>query len=96
VQTHQIQISGGRDRVDQIRSELFAFTDVLEVFVTGRPDALVVVCCGHPHPADWLRAPRGAGFGPPARRPSASVDRDRARPEGEAQLPRITVLRYAA
>ena len=73
--------------MDQIRGELFAFTEVLEVFVTSRPDALVVVCSGHPHPAEWLRALRAAGFGPPAQRPRAAVDRDRTRPEGEAQLP---------
>jgi len=93
VQTHQIQISGGRDCVEQIRSELFVFTEVLEVFVTCRPHDLVVVCSGHPHPAEWLRALRAAGFGPPARRPSNTAGCALARLEAEARLPEITVLR---
>ena len=42
MQTHQIQISGGRDCVHQIRSALFAFTEVLDVAPSDRPDAGVV------------------------------------------------------
>jgi hypothetical protein len=68
VQTHQIQIIDGRSRVDEIRSELFAFSEVLDVLITWRPDALVVVCTGHPHPAEWQRALRAVGFSLPSRR----------------------------
>jgi hypothetical protein len=74
VQTHQIQIIDGRSRVDEIRCELFAFPEVLDVFITRRPDALVVVCSGRPHPAEWQRALRAVGFCFPSRR--------RARPAG--------------
>ena len=68
MQTHQLHISNGRDKVHEIRSELFAFPEVLEVFITSRPDALVVVCSGRPHPGEWLRALRVVGYGPPLRR----------------------------
>jgi hypothetical protein len=68
VQTHQIQITDGRRRVDEIRCELFAFPEVLDVFITRRPDALVVVCSGRPHPAEWQRALRAVGFHFPSRR----------------------------
>lgn len=67
MQTHQIHISNGRDKVHEIRSELFAFPEVLEVFITGRPDALVVVCTGRPHPGEWLRALRAVGYEAPSR-----------------------------
>jgi hypothetical protein len=68
VQTHQLHISNGRDKVHEIRSELFAFPEVLEVFITSRLDALVVVCSGRPHPGEWLRVQRVVGYGPPPRR----------------------------
>jgi hypothetical protein len=67
VQTYKIYLSKGRDRVHDIRSELFAFPEVLDVFVTGRPDSLVVVCLGRPRPAEWLRALRAVGYDLPPR-----------------------------
>ena len=67
MQTHQISVSGARQRVDVIRKELFAFPEVLEVFVTGRPDVLVVVYAGRPRPGEWLRGLRRLGFRTPAR-----------------------------
>jgi hypothetical protein len=70
LQTHQIYVSKGRDRVQDIRSALFAFSEVLEVFVTGRPDALVVVLAGRPRPGEWLRTLRAAGYEVSARRPA--------------------------
>jgi hypothetical protein len=79
VQTYRIYVSKSRERVDEIRSQLFVFPEVLDVFVTGRPDSLVGVCWGRPRPEEWLRAlravghdlPRRSHFGPPA----AKVDR---------------------
>ena len=67
MQTHQIHISGARERSHGIRNELFAFPEVLEVFVTGRPDVLVVVYAGRPRPGEWLRALRALGYRTPAR-----------------------------
>lgn len=58
MQTHKLHVSGARKYVDDIRSELFAFPEVLEVFVTGRPDVLLVVYAGRPRPGEWLRALR--------------------------------------
>jgi hypothetical protein len=68
VQTHQIDISHGRDNVHEIRRALFAFSEILDVFVTSRPDSLVVVCAGRPRPSEWLRALRAVGYEAPARR----------------------------
>jgi hypothetical protein len=68
VQTHKIQIFNGRKRVFEIRRELFAFPEIMEVFITSRPDALVVVCSGRPRPAEWLRALREAGYDAVVRR----------------------------
>lgn len=68
MQTHQIVISQGRDRVHEVRSELLNFPEILDVCVTGRADSLVVVCSGRPRPAEWLRALRAVGFDVPARR----------------------------
>jgi hypothetical protein len=76
VQTHQIHVSNGRDRVHEVRSELFIFPEVLDVFVTGRPDALVVVCSGRPRPGQWLGALRRVGYDVPARRHASAVARD--------------------
>jgi hypothetical protein len=45
----------GREKAHEIRGELFIFPGVLEVMVTSRPDALVVVRSGRPRPAEWLR-----------------------------------------
>ena len=67
MQTHQIQVSGAKERVHEIRSELFAFPEVLDVFATGRLDALVVVYWGRPRPGEWLRALRAVGYHTPAR-----------------------------
>ena len=67
MQTHQINISQGRDNVHEIRRELFAFSEILDVFVTSRPDSLVVVCAGRPRLGEWLRALRAAGYEIPAR-----------------------------
>jgi hypothetical protein len=79
VQTYKIYVSKGRDRVNEIRSELFVFPEILEVFVTGRPDSLVVVCRGRPRPAEWLRALRLARYDVAHRRhsptPAAKCDR---------------------
>jgi hypothetical protein len=67
MQTHQVYVAKGRDWVDEIRTELFVFPEVLDVFVTGRPDSLVVVCQGRPRPAEWLRALRAVGYELPHR-----------------------------
>jgi hypothetical protein len=76
VQTHTILVSKGRDSVHAIRSELFVFPEVLDVFVTGRPEVLVVVCQGRPRPAEWLRALRAVGYEVLARRHGAGAARD--------------------
>jgi hypothetical protein len=76
MQTHPLHVTDGRDRANEIRTELFAFSDVLDVFVTGRPDVLVVVCAGRPRPAEWLRALRTSGYEIPPRR-TARVPRYR-------------------
>ena len=68
MQTHPLHVVDGRERALEIRAELFVFADVLDVFVTGRPDVLVVVCSGRPRPAEWLRALRAAGYEIPVRR----------------------------
>jgi hypothetical protein len=68
VQTHQINISHGRDNVHEIRRELFAFSEILDVFVTSRPDSLVVVSAGRPRLGEWLRALRAVGYDAPTRR----------------------------
>jgi hypothetical protein len=68
VQTHQINISHGRDNVREIRYALFAFSEILDVFVTSRPDSLVVVCAGRPRLGEWLRALRAVGYEAPAQR----------------------------
>jgi hypothetical protein len=86
MQTHQIHVSGGRDHVHDIRNELFAFPEVLDVFVTGRPDVLVVVCAGRPRPAVWLRALRRFGYLTPAR---GRASWSRPQPRHEAPLSRV-------
>jgi hypothetical protein len=79
VQTHQIHVSNGRDRVDEVRRELFVFPEVLDVFVTCRSDALVVVCSGRPRPGDWLGALRRVGYDVPARRRATAAAFEAAR-----------------
>jgi hypothetical protein len=73
VQTYQITISQGRDNVHEIRRELFAFSEILDVFVTSRPDSLVVVCAGRPRLGEWLRTLRAVGYEVPARRHSSAA-----------------------
>lgn len=73
MQTYQLTISQGRDNVYEIRRELFAFSEILDVFVTSRPDSLVVVCAGRPRLGEWRRALRAAGYEIPARRSSVAV-----------------------
>jgi hypothetical protein len=73
--------------VNEVRSELFNFPEILDVFITGRPDALVVVCSGRPRPGEWLGALRRVGYDVPAKQhvTAAAFDADRtnvvARPE---------------
>ncbi len=67
MQTHPIHVTDGRERALEVQDALFVFPDVLEVFVTGRSDVLVVLCLGHPRPAMWL-AELGAGYKLPGRR----------------------------
>ena len=67
MQTHQINISHGRDNVHEIRRQLFAFSEILDVFVTSRPDSVVVVCAGRPRLGEWLRN-RSAGASSPRTR----------------------------
>ena len=68
MQTHPIHVTDGRELVLEVRDALFVFPDVLDVFVTGRSDVLVVVCAGHPRPGRWLAALRAAGYQIPVRR----------------------------
>jgi hypothetical protein len=70
MQTHSIQVTDGRRRALEVRAELFRFSGVLDVLATGEPDVLIVVCAGHPRPAEWLRALRTAGYDVPQRRRS--------------------------
>jgi len=72
MQTHPIHVTAGRQRVHEVRSKLFAFSDVLDVVVTGQPDVLVVVCSGRPRPAEWLAPLRAAGYQIPVRRVRAT------------------------
>jgi hypothetical protein len=73
VQTYLIDVSRGRENVRGIRRELFAFSEVLDVFVTGGPDSVVVVCAGRPRLGEWRRALRAVGYEVPARRPAGST-----------------------
>jgi hypothetical protein len=62
------------------------------VFVTGRPDVLVVVCAGRPRPAQWLRTLRAAGYDTLARRHASSRRLNRSEPRSEADLHRSASL----
>ena len=88
MKTHQIQVTDGRERVHEIRNELFAFPEVIEVLPTGRPDALVVVCWGRPRPAGWLNALRAVGYQIPPRRhaTAAAFALDRSDSAAPAEL----------
>ena len=79
MQTHPIHVRHGRELVLEVRSELFAFSEVLDVFITGREDVLVVACEGRPRPAEWLRALRAAGYEIPGRRHARSSPRTNTR-----------------
>jgi len=67
--------------VAEIRRDLFLFPEVIDVFVTGRQDALVVVFVGRPRPGEWSRALRSLGYDIPPRRqvapPPSEVDGQR-------------------
>ena len=81
MQTHPLHVSNGRDSVLEIRTALFVFPEVLEVYVTGRPDVVVVVCSGRPRPTRWLHALRAGGYETMTRRhagvrPTATKPRD--------------------
>jgi hypothetical protein len=88
VQTHRLHVSNARDSVLEIRSELFVFPEVLEVFVTGRPDVLVVVCSGRPRPTQWLRTLRAAGYETLARRHASANELERGESTSATDLPR--------
>lgn len=68
MQTHQIRVSEGRERAAEIRRDLFVFPEIIDVFVTGRPNWLVVVFVGRPRPGEWVRALRSLGYDIPPRR----------------------------
>jgi hypothetical protein len=68
MQTHPLHVSDARERFEDVRAELLAFTDVLEVFSTGQADVLVLICSGRPRPGEWVRALRAAGYRIPPRR----------------------------
>ena len=68
MQTHPLHVSDAGARFDELRTELLAFADVLEVFSTGQGDLLVVICSGRPRPGEWVRALRAAGYRIPSRR----------------------------
>jgi hypothetical protein len=68
MQTHPLHVADARSRLDSVRAELLAFTDVLDVFPTGRADVLVVICSGRPRPGEWVGALRAAGYRIPPRR----------------------------
>jgi hypothetical protein len=92
VHTHQIYVLRARDRAQDIRQALFEFSEVLDVFVTGRPDCLVVVSQGRPRLGEWLRALRARGFELPARRHAskrASDGEDGGRPVQDRRLPAL-------
>jgi hypothetical protein len=84
VQTHQINVSRARDMAQEIRRELFQFPEVLDVYVTGRRDWLVVVSQGRPRPAEWLRALRAVGYHVPMRRHATQTGRQGAAPPARA------------
>ncbi len=81
MQTHQIEVSGAHEQLEEIRGELFAFPEVLEVFVTGRRDSLVVVHAGRPRPGEWLRTLRRLGYRTPS-----SGRATWPRPQGQSEL----------
>ena len=87
MQTHEIHIAGGREAVSEIRRQLFAFSEVLEVLATSRPDSLVVVFSGRPRPAEWNGRLRDAGY---------ELLRRPANRHGETTPPALMVAHQAA
>jgi hypothetical protein len=85
MRTHPIHVARGRAQVLEVRAVLFAFPEVLDVVVTGRPDILVVICSSHPRPGAWLVALRAAGYEIPARRRQTAAPT--RRPKGNAIAP---------
>lgn len=77
MQTHPLRVSDARGHLEQLRAELMIFTDVLDVFSTGRGDTVMVVCSGRPHPAEWGRALRAAGYTIPSRRHAGPAEATR-------------------
>jgi hypothetical protein len=97
VQTQEIQIFNGRRRVLEIRRELFAFPEIMDVFITSRSDALIVVCFGRPRPAEWLRVLREAGYEAVARRrPATRLPESGPEPQPRHEEPRGLSLRWRA
>jgi hypothetical protein len=93
MRTRPIHVTHGRPQVLEVRAELFAFSEVLDVVVTGRPDMLVVICSRHPRPGAWLVALRAAGYEIPARRrPTAAPPLRTASPHPT----RVPVVTHAA
>lgn len=78
MRTHPIHVTNGRARILEVRTELFAFDEVLDVVVTGRPDLLVVICSTRPRAGEWLRALRAAGYDIPAHAAHAMCAKDGA------------------
>jgi hypothetical protein len=73
--THRIYVCNARAAVEDIRRRLLAFPEVLELFVTGRPDVLVVVHTGRPRLGAWHGALRSAGYRVSSRRRAAPPPR---------------------
>lgn len=93
MQTHPIHVAHGRELVLEVRRELFAFSEVLDVFATGPPEVLVVVCSGRPRPAQWLALLREAGFEIQARRhakPGGVLRAGRALTEASARTAAVS------
>lgn len=96
MQTYRIHVSKGRERLDEIRSQLFVFPEVLDVFVTGGPDSLVVVCWGRPRPAEWMRALRAVGYDLPPRShvgiPAPKADRTTVMAPLRREAPSVSTI----
>ena len=86
MQTHQIHVVDGYVRVHEIRNELFAFPEILDVFATGRADAIVIVYFGRPRPGEWLRALRAVGYDAAARRRPPRSHKPPTEPRRPSQL----------
>ena len=57
MRTHPIHVANGRARILEVRTELLAFGEVLDVVVTGRSDLLVVIGSKRPRAREsgWRR-----------------------------------------